>query len=91
MALTYTAILQWMLGNTLAAGERQAISTDFLSKGLDGLVNMTDEDVRDTCSGYAKRTDGVFPIIYLLVISKINASATTARTHCLCKYTPVRK
>ena len=48
MALTDTAILQQMLGNTLAAGERQAISTDFLSEGLDGLVNMTDEDVRDT-------------------------------------------
>ena len=63
MALTNTAILQRILGNTLAAGERQAISTDFLSEGLDGLVNMTDEDVRDTCSGYAKRTDGVFPII----------------------------
>ena len=63
MSLTDTAILQRMLGQTLAAGERQAISTDFLSEGLDGLVNMTDEDVRDTCSSYAKRTDGVFPII----------------------------
>ena len=47
----------------MAAPQRQAILTDFMSEGLEGLVNMADEDVRETCSSYAKRQDGVFPII----------------------------
>ena len=45
------------------AANRNAIIADLLSEGLDGLKHMTDEDVRDTCASYAKRTDGPFPVI----------------------------
>ena len=45
------------------AVDRNAIIADFLSEGLEGLQNMTEEEVRDACSSYAKRQDGVFPVI----------------------------
>ena len=45
------------------AANRNAIIADLLSEGLDGLKHMTDEEVRDTCASYAKRTDGPFPVI----------------------------
>ena len=45
------------------AANRNAIIADLLSEGLDGLKYMTDEEVRDTCTSYAKRTDGPFPVV----------------------------
>ena len=45
------------------AVNRNAIIADLLSEGLDGLKHMTDEEVRDTCASYAKRTDNPFPVI----------------------------
>ena len=45
------------------AANRNAIIADLISEGLDGLKYMTDEEVRDTCTSYAKRTDGPFPIL----------------------------
>ena len=45
------------------AANRNAIIADFLSEGLVGLIHMTDKEVRDTCSSYAKRQDGQFPIV----------------------------
>ena len=45
------------------AANRNAIIADLLSEGLDGLKHMTDEEVRDTCASYAKRTDNPFPVI----------------------------
>ena len=42
---------------------RNAIIADFLSEGLEGLQRMSDEEVRDTCAGYAKRDDGNFPVM----------------------------
>ena len=41
---------------------RAAIAADFLSEGLRGLRYMTEENVRDACTVYSKRTDDVFPI-----------------------------
>ena len=61
MALNNIQIMT-MVGIAPAAS-RNAIIADFLSEGLDGLTYMTDEDVRDTCLSYAKRTDGQFPIV----------------------------
>ena len=45
------------------AANRNAIISDLLSEGLDGLTHMTEEEVRDACVSYAKRTDGPFPVI----------------------------
>ena len=45
------------------AQSRNAIISDLLSDGLEGLRHMTQEDVRDACVSYAKRTDGPFPVI----------------------------
>ena len=61
MVLTNIAIFTQMgIG---PAVDRNAIIGDFLSEGLEGLKEMTDEDVRDACSSYVKRQDGAFPII----------------------------
>ena len=46
-----------------AAADRNAVIGDFLSDGLSGLALMSDEDVKDACNSYAKRTDGDFPVI----------------------------
>jgi len=59
-----------------SAAARNAIIADFLSEGLEGLRNMTEEDVRDACSSYTKRTDGAFPII-LTPIQKQQMKALT--------------
>eukprot|EP00546_Thalassionema_frauenfeldii_P004541 CAMPEP_0178917842 /NCGR_PEP_ID=MMETSP0786-20121207/13484_1 /TAXON_ID=186022 /ORGANISM="Thalassionema frauenfeldii, Strain CCMP 1798" /LENGTH=274 /DNA_ID=CAMNT_0020591463 /DNA_START=123 /DNA_END=948 /DNA_ORIENTATION=+ len=45
------------------AARRNAIIADFLSDGLEGLQHLTEDDVKDLCSSYAKRTDNPFPII----------------------------
>ena len=42
---------------------RNAIITDFLSSGLDGLKDLSHEDVKDTLSSYAKGNDGPFPVV----------------------------
>ena len=60
-SLPNVTILQYM--GIAPAARRNAIVSDFLSEGLQGLVLMTSEDVKDTCNSYAKRQDGVFPII----------------------------
>ena len=51
------------------AQARNAIIADFLSEGLEGLQRMSDEEVRDTCAGYAKREDGSF-LVMLTPIQK---------------------
>lgn len=61
MALTDVQILT-RIGMTVA-NARNAIINDLLSGGLEGLAQMSDEDVKDACASYAKRTDGVFPVI----------------------------
>lgn len=52
------------------AAARNAIIADFLSEGLEGLVHMSDEDVRETCTSYAKRQDGAFPIILTPILKQ---------------------
>lgn len=59
MALTAAQILSH-IGITPAA-RRNAIAADFLSEGLEGLLQMTSEDVDQACNTYAKRDDGAFP------------------------------
>ena len=61
MAATNIQILTWIGVNV--AQQRNAIITDLLHDGLSGLEYMTKEEVKDTCSSYAKRTDAPFPII----------------------------
>ena len=61
MALTEVQMMN-MIGIAPAAN-RNAIIADLLSEGLDGLKRMTDEEVRETCVSYAKRTDGPFPVV----------------------------
>ena len=58
MALTAAQILSH-IGITPAA-RRNAIAADFLSEGLEGLLQMTSEDVDQACNTYAKRDDGAF-------------------------------
>ena len=45
------------------AATRNAIIADFMARGLDGLEHMSEDDVKDACTSYARRQDGVFPII----------------------------
>ena len=40
-----------------------ALIADFLSGDLAELEHMSEDDVKDACTSYAKRTDGPFPII----------------------------
>ena len=51
-----------MIG-VVPAANWNAIIVDLLSEGLNGLKHMTDEEIRDTCVSYAKRTDNPFPVI----------------------------
>ena len=61
MAVTNIQIMTWIgIG---VAQQRNAIISDLLSDGLGGLEHMTHDDVKETCSSYAKRTDDPFPII----------------------------
>ena len=62
MASLFSVQIMNMIGVGPAAN-RNAIIADLLSEGLDGLKHMTDEEVRDTCASYAKRTDNPFPVI----------------------------
>ena len=61
MVLTNIQIMTFL--GIATANERNAIIADLLTEGLAGLTHMTDEEVRDACVSYAKRTDGVFPVI----------------------------
>ena len=61
MALTNVQMMN-MIGIQPAAN-RNAIIADLLSEGLGGLTHMTDEEVRETCLSYAKRTDAPFPVV----------------------------
>ena len=45
------------------ATKRNAIIGDYLSDGLEGLALMSDEDVKDACNSYAKRSNKDFPVI----------------------------
>ena len=49
------------------ADQQKAIVADLMSEGLDGLKCMGEDDVRDACTSYAKRSSGAsgrpFPII----------------------------
>ena len=51
------------MDQNLEADAQTAIEDDFLSKGLQGLKDMTDLDAKDVCSSYSKRTDKPFPVI----------------------------
>ena len=57
------------------AQERNTIIAYLLSDGLGGLEHITHDDVKETYSSYAKRTDTPFPIIL--------APLTKQRTHSL--------
>ena len=43
--------------------KRKALVSDLLSEGLNGLRCMGEDDVRDACASYVKRSDNPFPII----------------------------
>ena len=45
------------------AAVRNALIADFLSGDLAELEHMTEDDVKDACTSYAKRQDAPFPII----------------------------
>jgi hypothetical protein len=55
MVLTNIAIFTRM--GFAPAAARNAIIADFLSEGLEGLVQMSDEEVCDACKSYAIRQD----------------------------------
>ena len=61
MALTNIQIFTHM--DFAPAATRNAIIADFLAGGLDGLEHMSEDDVKDACTSYARRQDGEFPII----------------------------
>ena len=62
MAITNMQIMTWIGINVV--NQRNAIISNLLSDGLGGLEHMTHDDVKDTCSSYAKRTDSPFPIMF---------------------------
>ena len=67
-AITENQMLIWLgIG---VANQRQAVRTDLLSDGLGGLEHMTEDDIKDACVGYAKRTDNPFPIMLTLLQKK---------------------
>ena len=53
-------IMTWIGINPAAV--RNALIADFLSDGLIGLKDLTQDDVKETFASYSKRTDGPFPI-----------------------------
>merc|ERR1719296_187280 len=65
MAVKNIQILTWI--SIFVAQQRNAIIADLLSDGLGGLEHMTHDNVKETCSSYAKRTDVPFPIILTLL------------------------
>ena len=58
--ISNSQIMTWIGIGPAAA--RNALISDFLSDGLIGLKDLTLDDVKETFSSYAKRTDGPFPI-----------------------------
>jgi len=54
-------ILTWIGINP--ATVRNAIISDFLSGGLDGLRDMSSDDIKSTFASYVKRTDPPFPVV----------------------------
>ena len=45
------------------AAIRNAIIADFIPTGLEGLLHLSDNEVKDACTGYACRQDVLFPVI----------------------------
>ena len=54
-------ILTWIGINP--ATVHNAIIADFLSGGLDGLRDMSSDDIKSTFASYIKRTDAPFPVV----------------------------
>lgn len=61
MVISNAQVFTWMGFN--AQAKRNAIIGDFLQEGYGALEFMSDEDVKDMYTSYAKRTDAPFPII----------------------------
>ena len=61
MVLSHIQIFTYLSFGTTPT--RNALINDFLSGGLAELEHMSENDVKDACSSYAKRTDGLFPIV----------------------------
>ena len=68
MSLTAIQIFNFMGFQPAAA--RNAIIADFLSDGLESLYDMTDVDVSEACTSYAKRTDAPFPVMLSPILKK---------------------
>ena len=61
MVLSHIQIFTYLGFGT--ATTRNALKNDFLSGSLVELEHMSENDVNDACTSYAKRTDSPFPII----------------------------
>ncbi len=61
--MTLTDIQVFNLMGIAVSAQRNALIADFLSGGMDALRHLSDDDVKEACLGYAKRSDGSFPII----------------------------
>ena len=68
MSLTAIQIFTFMGFQPAAA--RNAIIADFLSDRLESLYDMTDEDVSEACTSYAKRSDPPFPVMLSPILKK---------------------
>ena len=64
MVLTSIAIFTHI--GIAPAAQRNAIIADFLPSGLEGLLNTSDDDVKDACTSYARREDGNFPVMLMV-------------------------
>ena len=57
MVSSYIQMFTWM--GIILAQTNNVIITDFGScVNLEDMEHMSDDDVKDTCTSYAKRTDG---------------------------------
>ena len=54
-------IFTWIGINS--ATVRNALIADFLSGGLDGLRDMSSDDIKSTFASYVKRADPPFPVV----------------------------
>jgi len=54
-------IFTWI--GIVPATVRNSIIADFLSGGLDGLRDMSSDDIKSTFASYIKRTDAPFPVV----------------------------
>ena len=61
MVISNTQVFTWIGFTTVA--KRNAVIADFLQEGYEALEFMSDDDVKDMYTSYAKRTDAPFPII----------------------------